>query len=147
MVTVNNGMKTRWDAVPLLCIKFPTTMHTVRVWKHRQRETPGPPEKHSIGGCVSPKRLLRCYSSFPEESLIHCWSGLLLCCVSASEQCVERGYLPRLVGERSGQAPEGLDKHHVTTNQQTTSQQPVFSPSVFFSSLFDLLRICPFKFL
>lgn len=73
---------------------------------------------------------------FPEESLIHCWFGLLLCCVSASEQCVKTAYLPRSVGERTGPAPDGLDEHHVTS-------QPIFSPSVSLFSLFDFLCIYP----
>lgn len=77
---------------------------------------------------------------FPEESLIHCWFGLFLCCVSASEQCVKTGYLPRSVGERTGQAPKGLDKHHVTS-------QPIFSPSVSLSFPFDVFCICLFFFL
>lgn len=73
---------------------------------------------------------------FPEESLIHCWFGLLLCCVSASEQCVKTAYLPRSVGERTGPAPDGLDEHHVTS-------QPIFSPSVSLFSLFDFFCIYP----
>ena len=77
-----------------------------------------------IGGSLS-RLMLLC--GFPKETLIHCWFGLLLCCVSASEQCVKTAYLPRSVGERTGPAPDGLDEHHVTS-------QPIFSPSVSLSS-------------
>lgn len=119
-----------------------STRHIQRVWKHSQRETPGPLRTVNWWMCLSKTPPLMLLCGFPEESLIHCWFDLLLCCVSASERCVKTGYLPRSVGERergrerTGQAPEGLDKHRVTTNQQRARQQPAFSPSVSLSSLF-----------
>lgn len=109
-----------------------------RVWKHSRRETPGPLRTVNWWICLSRTPPLMLLCGFPEESLIHCWFGLLLCCVSASEQCVKTGYLPRSVGERTGQAPDGLDKHHVTS-------QPIFPPSVSLSSLFDSLCIYLFN--
>lgn len=61
---------------------------------------------------------------FPEESLIHCWFGLLLLIVSVSKQCVETGYLPGSAGERiwAGSRRAGLEEHHAT------SQPTLLSP-------------------
>lgn len=78
-------------------------------------------------------------SGFPEESLIYCWFGLLLCRGSVSEQCVKTGSLPRSVGE--GELG-GLQE--AWTNTALTPRQ-FFSPSVPFSRLFDLLYICHFN--
>lgn len=87
--------------------------HLQRVWKHRQRKTPGPLWTVNWWMCLSKTLPLMLLSGFPKESLIHCWFDLLLWCVPASEQCVKTGYLPCSVGEgenwaasrRPGQTP------------------------------------------
>lgn len=55
-----------------------------------------------------------------------------------SEQSVKTGYLPRSVGERTGQTPEGLDKHRLTANL-------FLFQFVYPSSQFDLLFIHHFE--
>lgn len=87
---------------------------------------PGPLWTASWWMCLSKTLPLMLLSGFPEESLIHCWFDLLLCCVSASEQCVKTGYLPCSVGEgenwaasrRPGQTP----CCHKSTKSQSTAR-------------------------
>lgn len=62
-------------------------------------------------------------------------------CVSVSEQCVKTGYLPRSVGERTGQTPGSLDKSTMIPHSQyfpLLSCFPLFHLLCFFYIIFNL---------
>lgn len=132
---------------------YPVPPTTYRGSGNRQCKTPGPLWAVNWWMCLSKTPPLMLLSGFPKESLIHCWFDLLLCCVSASEQCVKTGYLPCSVGEaenwaasrRPGQTP----CCHKSTKSQSTARLFSFCPpflslylSFFISKAFFLHPFC-----
>lgn len=108
MVRVNNSMKK--ERLHFLFHSSNHTHYVYQVWKPVQDSWTS---LRTVNWWIwlSKTPPLMWFCGFPEESLIYCWFGLLLCSVPVSEQCVKTGYLPRLLGDywvgsnRPGQTP------------------------------------------